>query len=139
MNVPVNTDILNNQYFTLPNFLNLDSKQTKTNRNTDASNIDSPEINKVELDDMDIVDIADDLLNFSSKNRLVNALNIFSFLDNSQIAEIGKFLKNLSSAGIIGWEYYEFNGEPRKVFIENTIGNPALYDKKPLSTEFCYF
>ena len=139
MNIPANMDILNNQYFTLPNLLNPDAEPVKTNADTERSNAVSPDINKIKLDDLDIIDISCDLLNFSSKNRLVNALNIFSYLDNSQIAEIGKFLKNLSAVGIIGWEYYEFNGEPRKVFLENTIGNPMLYEKKPLSTELNYF
>ncbi|MBP7651789.1 hypothetical protein KA977_00110 [Candidatus Dependentiae bacterium] len=136
MNIYINKDIKNNSNYFSPEFIKLDSE---TNQKKNANlNPDLKTNEKTVFDDIDLINISENILNLSLKNR-INRLDVFSFLNNEQVAEIGKFLKELSSRGIIGWEYYEINGEYRKVFIENTIGDTSLYGKKPVQFESSCF
>lgn len=83
------------------------------------------QMGKNEVDKIKVIDAVDSFLNMSNNSSIKDKLEIGS-LNRDEVAEFGKMLNKLAKKGIVGYNYYEVDGQIEKHFIDANLNNKRL-------------
>lgn len=83
------------------------------------------QMGKNDVDKIKVIDAVDSFLNMSNNSSKFDKLELGK-LSRDEVAEFGKMLNKLAKKGIVGYNYYEVDGQIEKHFIDANLNNKRL-------------